>query len=145
MVYNASVKTEKKEEKKTVLAAQTEKEDVNLKIHVFSQPVYISTASATEEAKVQEGQIIPEKATIRTGSTGRAEISYPNQSVTRLNFDTTVHVSTFSPDPQTSVIDLLKGSIWNRVAQLLGKESFSTETGAMVATVRGTAYQTVYE
>lgn len=112
-----------------------------LLVHVLSGPVYVKEENATQEATIVEDTSIEEGARVRTGDTGRAEIRYPNDSVTRMNYNSEVLVKEFSSSPQNSLVELLQGSIWSRVTKLLGQESFQTETEGVVASVRGTAYR----
>ncbi len=113
----------------------------SLQLVVLTSPVYIQAAGSSSEVEVEESVEVKKGTIIRTGSTGRGELRYPNKSVTRLNFNSKVEIKEITENPQNSLLRLLQGSIWNRVSKLFGKDSFSTETGFMVATVRGTAYR----
>jgi hypothetical protein len=112
-----------------------------LELVVLNKPVYVQYSQDTLPVEITETTEVPEGSIIETGRKGRAELRYPNKSITRLNFKTKLEIKKMQNSPQQSVITLLQGSIWNRINKLLGREAFETETGVMVATVRGTAYQ----
>lgn len=113
-----------------------------LDLVVLSKPVFVQFPDSTNQIEITDTTIaIPERSIVQTGAEGRAELRYPNKSVTRMNFNTKVEVRKMLQSPQQSRIAVIKGTIWNRINKLLGREAFETETGSMVATVRGTAYQ----
>lgn len=122
-------------------ASAEQNTESSLQLVVISAPVYVTIPQAKGEAEVSESIEVKAGTVISTGETGRAELRYPNKSVTRLNFNTRLEVKEIKDNPQKSLLELLQGSIWNRVVKLLGNESFQTTTGSMVATVRGTAYR----
>lgn len=126
-----------------ITATETEDTPIagSLDLLVLSEPVFIQLPNSTAEAEIREAVEVKAGTIVRTGETGRAELRYPNKSVTRLNFNTTLEVEQIDEQPQNSILRLIQGSIWNRVAKLLGRETFSTRTETMVATVRGTAYR----
>ncbi len=112
----------------------------SLKLVTLSKPVFVTLPEATQEAEMNGTMQLKAGSIVRTGKTGRAELHYPNKSVTRLDFNTKIEIKQIDVNPQKSIIELIQGSIWNRVAKLLGRETFVTESATMVATVRGTAY-----
>lgn len=132
---------EKKKEVPVAVKQAGKSAESSLQLVVLSSPVYIKTADTSSEVEVMESVEVKNATIIRTGEKGRAELRYPNKSVTRLNFNSKVEIKEITKNPQTSLLRLLQGSIWNRVTKLVGRDSFRTETGFMVATVRGTAYR----
>lgn len=126
--------------KKPDVKGEAVQQPAKLELVVLSHPVFVTLPGSTESARILQAIEVEEGSTVMTGTTGRAELRYPNKSVTRLNFNTTIKVESLKDKPQESLLQLIQGSIWNRVVKLLGKETFQTETDTMVATVRGTAY-----
>ncbi len=120
---------------------QENKVEQTLKLIVLSSPVFVQLPGEQNFIEVKEEAHVPVLSVVATGNTGRAELVYPNKSITRLNVNSKVQIKEFAINPQRSIVTLLQGSIWNRIAKLVGKESFQSEIGDMVATVRGTAYQ----
>ena len=110
-------------------------------LEIFSNPVSVilPNQEATSEAKT--GMIIPEGTIVSTGTTVRAEISYPGGTVTRLDSSTQIKLTTFDPNRYQILVDLYEGKIWSRIKKLLGNESYETKTSNTVATVRGTSYE----
>lgn len=113
----------------------------SLELIVLATPVFVQYPNSNQPVQISGSIKVPTTSTVSTGETGRAEIRYPNKSITRLNTNTTVVIKTFEKSPQKSILRVIKGTIWNRISKLLGNEGFTTETGSMVATVRGTAYE----
>jgi hypothetical protein len=80
--------------------------------------------------------------TVRTDSTGFAEIDYPDHSLTRLDANTSFTVTRLV-DAQgrravSARLDL--GRSWNRVEKISGSGGFSITTPNAVASVRGTVF-----
>ncbi|KKS77763.1 MAG: Hemolysin-type calcium-binding region [Candidatus Woesebacteria bacterium GW2011_GWB1_43_14] len=88
----------------------------------------------------QNGIEIPAGTIVKTDDKSRAQILYVNKSVTRLDFNTEITLIDLDNDEFKAKVKLTNGGIWSRVAKLLGKESYETETDKLVATVRGTSY-----
>lgn len=111
------------------------------RLEIFSNPVtlQLSDNSATQSAK--PNTMVPEGAIIETGATGRAQITYPGGTVTRLDANTRIQLQLFQPQPERIAVKILEGKTWSRIKKLFGNESYQTETGTTVATVRGTSYE----
>lgn len=110
-------------------------------LEVFAQPVSLILPGTADKIQATNKQEIPEGTTVATGETGRAQLLFPNKSVTRMDFNTELILKKLTANPAQVEVKLIKKRIWNRVAKLLGKQdSFQTETGITVATVRGTSY-----
>lgn len=81
--------------------------------------------------------------TVRTDSSGFAEIAYHDGSLTRLDVNTEFEILELSSDPGHAVTRTRMGlgRTWNRVQDVgEGDEPFSVETSVATATVRGTAF-----
>jgi hypothetical protein len=94
----------------------------------------------------REGQVLSAGDTVRTGPDGRAEIEYFDESLTRLDFDTTFTLEELSSDPdvpgsKTILTQQEEGRTFERVVALTDSESrFETETPTATASVRGTTF-----
>lgn len=109
-------------------------------IEIFSPEVWVQAPGAATESEAKDRQEIEPGSKVRTGKTGRAQIWYPNHTVTRLNYNTQIILKSYAAQPQQVSVHIITGEIWSRIAKLLGGESYETETDVTIATVRGTAY-----
>jgi Tol biopolymer transport system component len=80
--------------------------------------------------------------TVRTDSTGFAEIDYPDGSLTRLDVNTVFSVTQLVNTPERRAVSaqLDVGRSWNRVVEITGSGGFSVSTPDATATVRGTVF-----
>lgn len=81
--------------------------------------------------------------TVRTDTSGFAEVAYHDGSRTRLDVNTEFEILELSNDPGEAVAraKMGLGRTWNRVKSVgQGDEAFSIETSVATATVRGTAF-----
>jgi len=83
---------------------------------------------------------VPVGTVVRTGDDGRGQVVYPNGTVIRVDFGSEMAVEKFVQEPFNVLVKIDRGRVWSRVAKLLGKESFETDTGTVIASVRGTSY-----
>lgn len=111
-------------------------------LHIYSLPVYMQKPGTEVYVEVASGQSVPEGSFIRTGESGRAEVRFGDGTVTRIDINSSIHIEKSTNSPQQTVIELLEGRIWSRVKKLMGNESYSTSVDGVVATVRGTAFET---
>jgi hypothetical protein len=123
----ASDTTSKKEIVPTITPAA-------VKLKVFFGTVTVNASMASD------GQVVKVGDVIATEENSRGELIYPNGTVTRLDARAKVVLREFESAPQKVAIRLEVGRVWSRVTKLLGGESYQTETGTVVATVRGTSY-----
>jgi len=97
------------------------------------------------------GQSLHEGDTVRTGPDGRASIEYFDESVTRLDYDSTFTLTTLETlDNQDGSKVILgeqgQGNSYNRVAELTDSESrFEVETPTATASVQGTVYALIVD
>jgi hypothetical protein len=93
-----------------------------------------------------DGQSLHEGDTVRTGPDGRASITYFDDSVTRLDYDSTYTLTTLETldnEDESKVIvgEQEEGNSYNRVAELTDSESrFEVQTPTATASVQGTVY-----
>ncbi len=120
-------------------SSQAIKNTNSASLEIFTQQVWIQTGNSKVQAKNGDSVNIGES--VITGSTGRAQLLYSNHSVTRINVNSEFVLSRNDTNPVQIEIDLIKGSIWSRVAKLLGKDVYQTKTATVIATVRGTSYE----
>lgn len=105
-----------------------------------SATVYNPSTNTTQNA--QNGTEIPANSTIKV-SGGTASIDYykDDYTMTRIDSGTTVTVKNNSETQFNTTVEVDGlGRIWNRIQKLGGQETFESDTGTMVATVRGTHY-----
>lgn len=103
-------------------------------IKIKSQGVLVDNAAAND------GQSINIGSTIKTDATGMAEVDFPSGSVTRVAQDSEIVLQSFDASSGNTSVKINIGKIWSRVAKVLGKEDFQTESNNLIASVRGTSY-----
>ena len=108
-------------------------------LEIFSQQVW--TREGNIQVSAKNGNIVHVGDSVITGPNGRAQLLYPNHSVTRINVNSEFILTNNQDNPVRIEVDLIKGSIWSRVAKLLGKDVYQTKTATVLATVRGTSYE----
>ncbi len=82
---------------------------------------------------------------VKTSSTGRARIVYPNGTITVLDGDSHIRVETLDESGDQSRIELVSGSIWSKIKNILGAdEYYEVQTENVVASVRGTIFSTEF-
>lgn len=120
--------------------SETAKKAALPKLEIFTGKVEVKLPG--EEFKEgQNNQDIPEGTVVKTNNTGRAQVIYPNNSVTRIDHNSLMTLENFQDSPSQTKVQIDEGRIWNRVIKLLGKDdSFESETETLVASVRGTSY-----
>lgn len=115
-------------------------QDSKVRLEIFTPSVFVQLPNSSSFAVGENGQKIPVGTKVKTDDAGRAQLVYPNGSVTRIDYNTEVTLSEFSESPQKTRVKVSKGSIWSRVTKLLGGEYYKTESSTLVASVRGTSY-----
>lgn len=113
---------------------------VTARLEIFTKPVTVVLPGTSDQTEALDQQEIAAGTKVMTGETGRAQLVYGNHSVTRMDVNTEITLKKLTAKPQQVEILLGKKRIWNRVAKLLGQESYQTETATTVASVRGTSY-----
>lgn len=108
---------------------------------IYDGTVSIKPPGESTFQKTTKAMRITEGTYVSTGPSGRAQISYPSGTTTRIDSNSTIQLTEFDPKPQKILVSVLKGRVWSRVKKLLGTESYETESNGVTATVRGTAYE----
>jgi hypothetical protein len=103
-------------------------------LKIYSGSATVNGNAGTDGMKVFMGDKVV------TGADSRVVLKYPNGTQTRLDFGAEIVLEKFVASPQQVEVKLEKGRIWSRVTKLFGGESYQTESGTVVATVRGTSY-----
>jgi hypothetical protein len=110
---------------------------------VFTGKATVQRAGSAAAVAAHTGDGLNAGDTVATGVTGRALITYPDGSVTRLDLATTVTVSARRAQGgavQTS-FQQSAGLTWNKVQRLVGVGSFKVRgPNAATAEVRGTVF-----
>lgn len=110
--------------------------------------VEVRSDAANSWTNAVEGQSIQAGTRIRTGSTGTVTLTVSGVSQTRLSTSTEISVDTLVLPQTDSVksqtgLTLVTGRTWSRIVRLLELDSsYTVTTDDVVATVRGTAFET---
>jgi hypothetical protein len=104
-------------------------------LEIFENTVEVNSVKAQNGQKVEVG------SKIKTDANGRAQLVYPNNSVTRIDKNSEMVLQDFEIIPSVTRVKIEKGRIWSRIAKLFGKDdSYETQTNTLVASVRGTSF-----
>ncbi len=110
-------------------------------VTVLTADVYVKSAGSDSFKQVKESAEVTAGAEIKTSATGRASISYPNDTVTTLDADSYIKISVLEAEGQKSRIELMVGSVWAKVKNVLATDDFyEVNTENTVASVRGTIF-----
>ena len=124
--------------KEEVLSETAERKIV---LEIISQPVFIQTPGEKAFEQAKHEMEVPVGSTIRTGENARAQILFSDRAISRLDENTEVRLEEADLETEEFHLFIEAGRIWNRLQKLLGTGGFTTETGNMTATVRGTSYE----
>lgn len=114
---------------------------VKATVTVLAADVYVKPAGSDSFKQVKDTAEVTAGSEIKTSATGRASISYPNDTVTTLDTDSYIKISVLDSNGQKSRIELLVGSVWAKVKNVLATEDFyEVNTENTVASVRGTIF-----
>jgi FecR protein len=106
------------------------------KTHVKSATPGDPATEAKTGDSVNPGQVLS------TDSTGLAQVTYPDGSLTRLDSDTIFKVValTANSGSRQTLGSVSGGKVWNKVSKLSRSGSFEVEAGGTTAAVRGTSF-----
>jgi hypothetical protein len=92
--------------------------------------------------EAQSGQSVTPGQVLSTDSTGLAQVSYPDGSLTRLDSDTIFKVVALTANSggRQTLGSVTGGKVWNKVSKLSRSGSFEVEAGGTTAAVRGTSF-----
>ncbi len=110
---------------------------------------YTAPATGATEAVVSSGDIVGTGGVLRTDTTGKAIIHFPDSSFASLDTGTRLTISETSYDPTTqslvAKLFLSSGRVWSKIFDLATPTSaWEVKTSNAVATVRGTAFGMEY-
>ncbi|MGH2738974.1 MAG: FecR domain-containing protein [Actinomycetota bacterium] len=117
-------------------------------LHVLDGRVQVRDVDTSFFRTARDGETLSKSDTVQTGADGRAEIQYFDESVTRLDYETTFRLQEISSVVEVPGSKLIgggqdSGAAFHRVVELTDSQSrFSVETPTVTAFVRGTAYFT---
>lgn len=94
----------------------------------------------TDFVKIEQQANFREGSSLKTTSTGRASLLYPDGGVTKLGRNSYVVLATLQDKGKKSKIKIFGGGIWSKVENILDDESYEVESENMVASVRGTIF-----
>jgi hypothetical protein len=139
-VFMVSRNQVNKNNSKVLSESTTSTEDLPV-LEIFSDEVDIKKPNDADFSKAENNEKLPVGTIIKTNEKGRAQVLYPTNSVTRIDFNSQMIIEKFNKTPNITKVKVNKGRIWSRVAKLLGKDdSSTTETDTLVASVRGSSY-----
>jgi len=112
----------------------------NLKI--LADNVSIRHRGATAYVAATDGMALKQGDTLKTDSTGKAEIDYTDGSLTRMSTNTVFTISRLTSDRggRQTQGTLSVGETWNRAAKVSETGSFEVKAGGTTAAVEGTAF-----
>jgi hypothetical protein len=111
-------------------------------LKVMQDGVTVKHKGKSSFVAAKEGEAIHQGDTIKTDSTGRAEIDYTDGSLTRLDTSTVFLISRLTNDRggRQTQGTLSVGQTWNRAAKVSETGSFEVKAGGTTAAVEGTAF-----
>jgi hypothetical protein len=130
-----SAKNSTKSQSKTTLAT----------LKVQAAQVTVKKKSASSFVAAKDGQSLQQGDSIKTDTTGRAEIDYTDGSLTRLGSSTEFKITklTNKQGGRQTQGTLSVGETWNRAAKVSETGSFEVKAGGTTAAVEGTAFAVV--
>jgi hypothetical protein len=112
------------------------------KLKVTADNVQIKQKGKSSFVAAKNGMALKQGDTIKTDSTGLAEIDYTDGSLTRLANSTVFTISVLTNDKggRQTQGTLSVGETWNRAAKVSETGSFEVKAGGTTAAVEGTAF-----
>jgi len=112
------------------------------KLKVTADNVQIKQKGKSSFVAAKNGMALKQGDTIKTDTTGLAEINYTDGSLTRLANSTvfTISVLTNEQGGRQTQGTLSVGETWNRAAKVSETGSFEVKAGGTTAAVEGTAF-----
>ena len=111
----------------------------SFKLEIISDSVFVSQNSS-EWVEIKSSQNIDKGTWVKPNEKGRAQVTHENKTVTRIDSNSEIKIDEFSLAPFNLVVFLKSGKIWSRVVNLLGGDSYETQSSNLVASIRGTSY-----
>ena len=112
---------------------------------VIDKSVFLKNSDDANFKEIEGSVIVYEGSEVKTSKTGRATLLYPNGTISALDADTHIKITTLSNAGSTSSIRLVSGGMWSKIKNVLGVgESYEVRTDNIVASVRGTIFATEF-
>jgi hypothetical protein len=124
---------------KSVISSTLPSENAEPVVEIFAEPVYLISEGGSE-TMIESGYAVKENDRIRTDAGARAQIVFPNGTVTRLDESTVVHLASASYQPQKIRIEIEEGHVWSRVAKMSSSEYYQTVSNKILTEVKGTSF-----
>lgn len=113
-------------------------------LHFFIGDVTIKRSGTTKWEKVTKiGVPLKVKDVLKTGKESRAEVYFPDQSIIRIDQNTTYQLESLK-GKQGTESKLQKGKLWGNIKKLTASESFEVASPTAVAAIRGTIWRMDY-
>ena len=108
---------------------------------ILADQVAARDEGASEFLPAEDGTSLDVGDAIQTDTAGRAQLTYADGSLTRIDKDSTFEIVELALEPLKAQLKLDAGRVWNRVQDLTETQgSFEVETPVATAAVRGTAF-----
>ncbi|HEX6547630.1 MAG TPA: FecR domain-containing protein, partial [Candidatus Dormibacteraeota bacterium] len=115
---------------------------------IFVGTVNVRTATNLASHAAATGEQLHQGDDITTGPSTKAAINFPDGSVTRMDSNTEIKITTLNLSGSNQHVGLTQiiGTSWNRVAQLVGGSTYNVTTpNHSTAQVRGTDFEIIIE
>ena len=109
-------------------------------LEIFSGPVSVKQSDSQDFQDVSNGFYLKAGMEVKTSDSGRAQIVFPNGTVTRMDTNTTVKILEDSASPQHIKVQIGQGHVWSRVAKMSSSEYYETVSNSVVTRVKGTSF-----
>ncbi|TSC75158.1 MAG: glycoprotein gp100 [Parcubacteria group bacterium Gr01-1014_44] len=124
------------ENKQTVLPVLADQTYI---ITPLENEVFLKNPGENDFEKIESTREIFEKSEIKTSSTGRALLLYPNGSMATIDKNSHLVIAILKAKGNQSRLDLILGGVLARLKNIVGSDDFyEVKTGNSVAAVRGT-------
>lgn len=121
-----------------ITAAPTPKE-LMATLSIYEGDVFVKKPGDKTFTPAREKEKLPVGTEISTANDGRAQVIYSGGTVTRLDYASRMKIERYQA-PHSIRVKIIEGRIWSRIKKLFGKEAYESESGNVIATVRGTSY-----
>lgn len=113
----------------------------NVRIAVLDNDVLLKNLDNAEFNKIEKESNASEGSEIKTSSSGRASLLYPNATIANLAESSHLIIKNLENNSKRSKLRLVVGGIWSKIENILGTgDAYEIETENMVASVRGTIF-----
>ncbi|OGN32073.1 MAG: hypothetical protein A3I92_00065 [Candidatus Yanofskybacteria bacterium RIFCSPLOWO2_02_FULL_43_10b] len=123
-------------------ASEVGKEVASIYVLAVLEPnILVKQGNQAEFIEITKSRRVKAGDEIKTSSTGRASLLYPNGDITNIDRDSHLKIKTLEKSGDQSALTLLVGSVLAKVRHALGAgDYYRIETQNSVASVRGTIF-----